>query len=319
MNTISPFKGACSRVFAVLLLALAAQASRAGEVRIVDQVWNDPTRDREVPVRIHLPTGVGPFPVILFSHGLGGSRAGGARWGQAWAANGFISIHLQHVGSDEALWKDKPPLAGLANLTRAMTIENGRLRAGDVSFAIDRLISLRRAGDPLFARADTEHIGVSGHSFGARTTITVTSQMRDPRIRAAIAFSPMGEESDALNAQRSGRVTIPFLSVTGTEDRVPALLGGGGGPEQRRVPFQAMPAPDKYLLVLNGADHLFFNGDPEGRKWNDANREVHAPLVERATLAFWKATLRGDPAARAELGSAAMASAVAANGEWLAK
>ena len=303
-----------------LLVLACAHVGFASEVRVIDQVWTDGARMREVPVRIHMPPGAGPFPLILFSHGLGGSRAGGARWGRVWAENGFISIHLQHAGSDETLWKDKRPLDGLNSLRRAMTVENGRLRAGDASFAIDRVIALRRAGDPLMAPADVTRIGMSGHSFGARTTITVVSQLRDARIRAAIAFSPAGEASEALNRERSGHIDVPFMNVTGTEDRVPLLLDETeGGPRARRVPYGFMPAPDKYLLVLNGADHMFFNGEPEGRRWSDANREVHAPLVERATVAFWKAYLGDDAGARAELAAGAIAAAVGANGEWFAK
>src|SRR5947208_9251342 len=39
--------------------------------------WRDASRSRPVPVKIYAPaTGAGPFPVIVFSHGLGGSRNG---------------------------------------------------------------------------------------------------------------------------------------------------------------------------------------------------------------------------------------------------
>jgi predicted dienelactone hydrolase len=286
-------------------------------VHTIDQQWRDTARERDLPVRIHLPAGGGRSPVILFSHGLGGSRAGGQRWGQAWAADGFISVHLQHPGSDESLWKDRNAVAGFANLKRAMNAANGLLRAGDVRFALDEIARRKAAGMPEFANADTGRIGMSGHSFGARTTITVVSQLADPRIRAAIAFSPVGEADEAANRQRSGRIAIPFLNLTGTEDRVPIL--NDVAPEERRVPFRYMPGPDKYLLVLNGADHMVFNGDPDARRWSDANRNVHAPLIERATATFWRAYLRDDARARRELGGGAMAAAVGANGEWLVK
>src|SRR3954467_15611250 len=37
--------------------------------------WVDAARQRSVPVKIYFPRGNGgPFPVIVFSHGLGGSR-----------------------------------------------------------------------------------------------------------------------------------------------------------------------------------------------------------------------------------------------------
>ena len=35
------------------------------------------------------------LPVVLFSHGLGGTRDGGAVWGEAWAAADFVVVHLQ--------------------------------------------------------------------------------------------------------------------------------------------------------------------------------------------------------------------------------
>ena len=41
-----------------------------------------------------------PWPVVIFSHGLGGKREGGTVWGEAWAAAGFVVVHMQHIGSD---------------------------------------------------------------------------------------------------------------------------------------------------------------------------------------------------------------------------
>src|SRR5438128_334928 len=53
--------------------------------------WKDPSRDRTVPVKIYFPTeGDGPFPVIVFSHGLGGNREAYEYLGRQWAANGYI-------------------------------------------------------------------------------------------------------------------------------------------------------------------------------------------------------------------------------------
>ena len=70
--------------------------------------WQDKPRQREVPVKIYFPkTGDGPFPVIIFSHGLGGSRDGYEYLGRHWASHGYVSVHLQHKGSDTAVWKDQ--------------------------------------------------------------------------------------------------------------------------------------------------------------------------------------------------------------------
>ncbi len=307
--------------------ALLQPAHASSGVRVLEQDWRDAARNRSLPVRIYAPesgqNNNAALPLILFSHGLGGSRAGGEQWGRLWAAHGFICVHLQHLGSDEALWKDKNPLQGFASLRRAMTVENGVLRAQDVTFALDEITRHKKTGDATLGSVDLKRIGVSGHSFGARTTVSVVSgRSADRRIRAAIAFSPSPEPSEALNRERFGSIAIPFLNLTGTADHLPLINDVSA--EERRVPYQFMNAPDKYLLVLNGADHMVFNGQPAERKWNEQNRTVHAPLIERVTLAFWSAYLKSDAAAKAELTrseltGAGFKAALGASGEWFAK
>ena len=73
--------------------------------------WKDTTRDRELPVKIYYPQGgAGPLPVIIVSHGLGGSRDGYEYLGRHWASYGYVSVHVQHKGSDTSVWqgKEKP-------------------------------------------------------------------------------------------------------------------------------------------------------------------------------------------------------------------
>src|SRR3990167_3541328 len=62
----------------------------------------------EAPVRVFVPGGKGAFPVILFSHGLGGSREGNRFLGEHWARRGYVAVFLQHPGSDTGVWKDLP-------------------------------------------------------------------------------------------------------------------------------------------------------------------------------------------------------------------
>jgi predicted dienelactone hydrolase len=49
-----------------------------------------------------------PQPVILFSHGLGGSKENSAYLGNFWAAAGYIAVFMQHKGSDIDIWKSAP-------------------------------------------------------------------------------------------------------------------------------------------------------------------------------------------------------------------
>src|SRR5205809_5050446 len=99
--------------------------------------WLDGKRDRKVPAKIYYPKGPGPFPVIIFSHGLGGSREGYEYLGRHWASYGYVSVHLQHLGSDNAVWEGAQPSEIMQRLRdSAMNLENAANRPKDVSFAI---------------------------------------------------------------------------------------------------------------------------------------------------------------------------------------
>lgn len=73
---------------------------------VINLDWVDQARHRPVPARIYYPQdGAGPFPVIIFSHGLGGSREGYEYLDRFWASPGYVSVHIQHSGSDPAVWQ----------------------------------------------------------------------------------------------------------------------------------------------------------------------------------------------------------------------
>lgn len=58
----------------------------------LDLTVHDAGCDRDIPLRVYLPTNIAPAPVILFSHGLGGSRTGSAFLGQHWAGRGYAAV-----------------------------------------------------------------------------------------------------------------------------------------------------------------------------------------------------------------------------------
>src|SRR2546426_9311771 len=109
------------------------------EVASLKHDWHDAKRDRAVPVKIYFPKeGRGPFPIVLFSHGLGGSRDGYEYLGRYWAGCGYVSVHLQHLGSDNAVWQDVPVDARMQAMKKsAAALTNAIHRPRDVRFAVD--------------------------------------------------------------------------------------------------------------------------------------------------------------------------------------
>ena len=237
--------------------------------------WLDKTRDRDVPVRLYFPrTGKRPFPVIVFSHGLGGSRDGYAYLGRHWASYGYVSVHLQHKGSDTSVWKGNPqPMESMRQA--AADLRNSVNRVADVRFAIDQLTKLQRESGSLGGRLDLTRLGMAGHSFGGWTTLAIAGEIfitpggreiavGDPRVKAAIAMSaPVPRNKEQLDKAFAG-IRIPCLHMTGTLDDSPI---GETKAAERRLPFDHIRSADQYLITFIGGDHIdFFRPRPAARR-----------------------------------------------------
>jgi predicted dienelactone hydrolase len=268
--------------------------------------WHDTKRNRDVPVKIYYPAdATSPCPMIIFSHGLGGSREGYGYLGEYWAGCGYISVHLQHLGSDDAVWRGAG-FDAFAQLKQAVADPlNAVNRAGDVPFAINQMLALSHqmseAGyDPLRGLVDENEIGMAGHSFGAWTTLALVGEKNaggvtftDARIKAAIAMSPPVPGGAAEAAGQFAGIGVPVFHMTGTRDDSPI---GETKAAERRIPYDQSKVPGSCLLILKGADHMTFSGHILGAfRKEDARYQA---IILPASVAFWDANLRGEQAAR---------------------
>jgi predicted dienelactone hydrolase len=297
---------------------LAADA--AARPAHLDLAVYDAARGRDIPLRVYLPTNTEPVPVVLFSHGLGGSRTGSAFLGEHWAARGYVAVFLQHPGSDESVWKDKPVQERLQAMNQAASLANILLRVRDVPTVLNQLETWdAQKTHPLAGRLDLKKVGMSGHSFGAVTTEAVSGEasplsgqkFTDPRIRAAVVFSPSAPRAGRA-AKAFGAVKIPWLLMTGTKDLAPI---GHADMESRRAVYPALHGAPKYELVLHNAEHSIFTdralpGDHEPRNPN------HHRVILALSTAFWDAYLRNDPAALAWLNGSGPSSVMESDDQW---
>ncbi len=296
-------------VFLTVLLPLAnihAEKTNENMSSMFDTVkyeWTDATRQRAVPVKIYFPkSGDGPFPIIIFSHGLGGSCDGYGYLGRHWASHGYVSVHLQHAGSDATVWENSPVSERVKLLAYAATIPKNSIdRPKDVSFAIDELTKLNAKDSLLKGRLDLERIGAAGHSFGAFTALASVGEVfvtplgeevsfYDPRIKAAIAMSsPIPRNKQQLEAAFA-QIKVPCFHMTGTKDDSPI---GETKPEERRVPFDHITATNQFLVTFTGGDHFIFSG-----RWREQTGGEHDLMFQEFILssstAFWNAFLKDD-------------------------
>jgi len=295
--------------------------SASGKVQTAELLVKDESRKREIPIKVYLPAETNSSPVVLFSHGLGGTREGCAYLGKHWAARGYVVVFLQHPGSDNSVWKDAPLRKRMAAMQQAASPQNFQLRVRDVPAVLDQLEKWNDDKQHVLAgRLDFQQVGMSGHSFGAVTTQAVSgqsfpllgTQFTDARIKATIAFSPSSPRTGDPK-QAFGSVKIPWLLMTGTKDTSPI---GGQTVESRMAVYPLLPRGiDKYELVLHNAEHSAFSdralpGDKESRNPN------HHRAILALSTAFWDSHLRNDDSARAWLNEVKGNSVLESQDRW---
>lgn len=295
------------RILLSSLALLPALSSGAAPGSPLELEVQDAARQRTVPILVYLPPSgnTKTAPVVLFSHGLGGSRHGSSYLGQHWSSHGYVCVFLQHPGSDESVWKDVERSQVMEAMRNAASLENFLARTQDVTRVLDQLQRWSRQPDhPLADRMDLERVGMSGHSFGAVTTQAVMGQaspqgvarFRDPRIDAAIAFSPSPPQAGTPETAFAN-VRLPVLAMTGTLDNDP--VRNLTTPEDRRKVYASLPPGNKFQLVFEGGRHSAFSDRPM-RLEPPRHARIH-PAILALTTAFWDAYLRDDEKAKAWL------------------
>ena len=293
----------------------------------LDFTVQDAKRDRALPIRVFLPATVKPAPVVLFSHGLGGSCQNNPYLGKHWSARGYVVVFVQHPGSDESVWRGQRPAQVPAAMKQAASLGNFLLRVADIPAVLDQLTNWNALeGHALRGRLDLTRVGMSGHSFGAVTTQAVSGQslpvggarFTDPRIKAAVMMSP--SVPAAGSAERAfGGVKLPWLLMTGTKDV--ARIGSmtiGGDLDSRLGVYPALPPGDKYELVLHEAEHGAFGERALPGEGRQQNPNHHRAILALST-AFWDAFLKGDAEAKAWLNGEGARSVLEKDDRWQRK
>ncbi|MEU6512394.1 chlorophyllase [Streptomyces sp. NPDC046942] len=250
----------------------AAFGSPAPVLSYSPVVLSVPGRPVDLQVRVSAPaTGTG-LPVILLSHGHGGSNNlsslnGYAPIANLWAAAGFVVIQPTHLSS--------------RTLSRQLADTPGapffwRSRAEDMSHILDRLDEIEKTVPQLAGRIDHDKIAVAGHSLGGHTASLLLGarsadpdtgeevNLTEPRIKVGVLLAAPGRGGDILNGPMAEMV--PFFNSTDFSTMAtPTLVVAGDqddskhftdvGPDWHTDPYRLAPAP-KTLLTLFGAEHL---------------------------------------------------------------
>ena len=223
----------------------------------------------------------GKFPLLVFSHGFTASGDLYAPFFDAFVRDGYV-VALPTFPLTSG------PDANFADYVN---------QPGDVSFVIDRLVSLSNDKESwLGGRVNQHRVGAAGHSMGGMNTLALTYNQCciDSRIDAAASIS--GAEIPFPGGSWDDRPDTPLLLIHGVLDTsVPVAASDL---------VYASATGKAAFLRLTQADHisLFFDAD--------------GVLTLRALKAFFDAELRN---AKHDL--RAMPDAIAQSGraEWLVR
>ncbi|MFI7545916.1 alpha/beta hydrolase family protein [Actinoplanes sp. NPDC049599] len=215
-------------------------------------------KGRPLPTTVWFPaTGKGPFPVIVFSHGLTGRPSDYNDLLTPWARAGFVVAAPAYPHTSAGTKIDYTDVLN---------------QPADASYVLTKVLDLgSKKGDPLAGRLDPDHVAAAGHSAGGITTLGMLSGTRDDRLAAAVVLAGRV----ALPGTFTGPA-VPVLFVHGKLDRTVPYADG-------LAAFKAVPW-SKALLTLPTAGHIVSSGK-------------QFTLMIDSSTDFWRWSLYGDAGA----------------------
>jgi len=261
-------------------LPFDAIQSGSAKVEVLNLKLNDEKRRREIPVDVYWSEAASPDqPLIVFSHGLGSVRTDMRYLAEHLASYGYVVAALEHPGSNEAHVKK-------ALMLKAPLFEGEEFlnRPKDISFVLDQLKGINETAGQLQGKLAPDRVMVIGYSLGATTALSLAGaelqltqlkqrcpgnvlalslgenaqcfakslpedryQLRDSRVKAAIALSPI--TSLIFGETGLTKVAVPTLIAGSSADKTaPALT-------EQIIGFDKMPSP-KWLVGFVGGTHL---------------------------------------------------------------
>ena len=189
----------------------------------------------------------GHFPLVIISHGNGGSHLLYRTISTYLAKKGYVVAMLEHYGNNRN------------NNELERSIVNLRYRPRHLSLTIDKLLSENAFGQSILL----DKIAVIGHSFGGYTALALAGGtpwtqtgnkvevQNDPRVKAIVLMAPAA--AYYIPEGSLGKVNIPMLLLIAEHDQFI--------PKKWTAEVVINGVPDKSKLtvrIINNAGHFSF-------------------------------------------------------------
>jgi len=157
------------------------------------------------------------YPVLIFSHGITGSRHLHQTLFEHLASHGYVIVALDHsydanltIFPDSSIADYRSDITGHPDSLSIRKMQM-KTRSSDISFIIDQLEKVHSGeiSSQLKHQLDLNKIAVGGHSYGGATALT--SSALDSRIQACIGLDPW--VSPVPKSVLHSGLTVPQLHI----------------------------------------------------------------------------------------------------------
>lgn len=228
-------------------------------------------------------TAGGPFPLVVFGHGLGSTPQAYLHLLSAWAAAGYV-VAAPRFPLSSSQTPGGPDAADVVH------------QPGDMRYVVDAVLRQSAGGSgPLAGLVDPHEVGAAGHSNGAISTLGLVADTccKDARIKAAVVMAGTTEGFPGGHYELDH--SPPLLLVHDTTDEVVPYRSAVVEYDRARGP--------KALLTIRGSTNRALSGASAHTAAAGVGGPASATVI-RTTTDFFDAYLRHDQAARRRIGPA---------------
>jgi len=236
-------------------------------------------------VQTFLPSGAGPFPVVVLSSGLQQPAAGYAPYAKRLASWGIAAVLRDDPGFGSSSTSLQADVEGLVT-TWLATADGGKF--------------------------DASKVGLAGHSRGGQVSLLAAENGLLGKNKGLFLLDPVDSSQGGTMARtKVGMLGVPLAMIGETTDSTGGLGGMSCAPaaDNYQVLYAAASAPALAITAVNG-DHVMFE-DPASCSFctlctaGTANAATVLATSVRLMTAFFAKNLLGDASVDATLGTAA--------------
>lgn len=228
-------------------------------------------------------TAGGPYPLVVFAHGLGSTPQAYVHLLSAWAAAGYV-VAAPRFPLSSSQTAGGPDAADVVH------------QPGDMRYVVASVLRQSAGGPgPLAGLVDPHEVGAAGHSNGAISTLGLVADTccKDARVKAAVVMAGTTEGFPGGHYELAH--SPPLLLVHDTTDEVVPYRSAVVEYDRARGP--------KALLTIRGSTDRRLSGPSAHTASSGVDGPASATVI-RTTTDFFDAYLRHDPAARRRIGAA---------------